>query len=217
MLLDMGYKPHEIFEEYRQKINGDKSFIVDVVGIDKTGKKGSTAIECGHTEASKASTLGLFFDEVILLPFNIKIMSPELQKEILKKENVIRELEEKIKILEREKTNLEYRYKTKETEYRELYSKEVGIKNLIKWLLFAFGLEGEIYPETHRFFNSSDFHYDQLKAESFIKFSSELSLMRGNTNVLLEKIKNAGAENKILFKHYSTLVIHLELFSPLYF
>lgn len=183
LLLDMGFDATEIFEEYEIKINSNKRFIVDVVGIGHErgyrvapnfGSK-KVAIECGHTNAVKVSTLSLFFDEVILLPFNVKIISPELQKEILKKENEIRDLQKTILSLENEVSKLN---NEKET-LKQSFLKLDNYKSFVKYLVYSLDLKKEL--AIYNYANSQEY-YTELKSKILMEFSQKLDHLYGSTD-----------------------------------
>jgi hypothetical protein len=193
LLLSMGFKPSEIFEEYEVMVNSSKKFKVDVVGI---GTK-KVAIECGHTDALKISILNFFFDEIILLPFSTKIMSPELQEELLNKEAKIRELKEKISKLESQTTELQYENDRESNHRRNLNKKieELKIFSIYLWKSLA-TLSIEILPPFWWSVGDDNNKYDNLKWAAFREFVKEISSIKGDTASLKRDIEQVSGKIK---------------------
>lgn len=200
LLLDMGYDSSEISEEYRLKVNGDKGFIIDVVGISKKGK---TAIECGHTDAIKAASLSLFFDKVILLPFNVEIMSPEIQNEIIKNSDIIKNLNEKIAIYELDNKKLKEKIK----RYEDKINVEKDLENFATYLFLAmkegseyniyFNNLGNMYPQNSY---QMENYYTQLKLAALRDFIKQIENSKGSTEELASELNKISVNEKQKFQ-----------------
>jgi len=188
LLLSMGFKPSEIFEEYEVMVNSSKKFKVDVVGI---GTK-KVAIECGHTDALKISILNFFFDEIILLPFSTKIMSPELQEELLNKEAKIRELNERISELENQVRGLS----RESSSHKDLESKVREAKLFALYLWKGLATLNEVTPPFWWSVGDDNNYYDNLKWAAFKEFVKEISPIKGDTASLEKGIGRVSEKIK---------------------
>ncbi len=126
LLKDKGFLNTEIHEEYKILI-GRKNYVVDICGINpglesgqfRSSSKGKAiAVECGTSDSEKLINLGLFFDEIIYLPYGITSLDTDLRKTLqeemekrtsLKKE--IERLEKRITALNRYISTLNNRVK----------------------------------------------------------------------------------------------------------
>lgn len=131
ILKDMGFTSGEITEEYGILIKNTE-YKVDVCGISpRLGKK--IAIECGSCQAGKMTILSIYFDEIILLPydtFSTLIELEDLMKDNESKEEQIMNLKSIIK--ERELKIDENSYKTTELELINIFAKCKELGALIK-------------------------------------------------------------------------------------
>lgn len=201
LLLSMGYSASEISEEYRLKVNGDKGFIIDVVGISEIGK---TAIECGHTDAIKAASLSLFFDKVILLPFNVEVMSSELQKELFKDATVIESLNKKIVDLEDEVKTLKEKISNDSRRHVDLDQKLSDAKTFSIYLWKSLATMRDHNPPFWWSVGDDNSTYDNLKWAAFREFVKEIDTIFGDVESMEKGIKEVS--NKLKKEFYEKII-----------
>jgi hypothetical protein len=189
LLFNMGYTASEISEEYRLKVNGDKGFIIDVVGIDKDGKKGKTAIVCVHTDAIKAASLSLFFDKVILLPFNVEIFTLDAQNELMKNSETINKLHEKIHRLEEEKEQLKQDKELADRRHDDLSHRISEAKTFSIYLWKTLATLQDVQPPFWWSIGDDNNSYNNLKWAAFKEFVKEITPISGNIDAFESDIK----------------------------